>query len=137
MREVTAHKTNECNRAITIAAIDQPGSGGANHHYLMMLPHHVDAWKEDQKQHGEGATPVANCCSIRFQNGPIKEVGTNGVTHEALLAVVIDRLQSFQMGDYACRENAIALTKLEEALHWLNHRTQQRLARGVEGTQQK
>jgi hypothetical protein len=46
----------------------------------------------------------------------------------------IDRLQSFQSGDFACRENALALTKLEEALHWLDHRTKDRQRRGVEGT---
>lgn len=50
------------------------------------------------------------------------------------MAVVIDRLQGFQSGQYACRDNAIALTKLEEALMWLNKRTNDRIARGVEGT---
>ena len=75
--------------------------------------------------------------SLSFQNGPIKEAGVNGITHEVLLAVLIDRMRSFQDGDYACRENAIALTKLEEALMWLNKRTQGREARGVEGTHEK
>ena len=37
------------------------------------------------------------------------------------------------IGDFACRENALALTKVEEALHWLNHRTADRQRRGVEG----
>ena len=58
------------------------------------------------------------------------------VTHEVLLAILIDRLQSFQAGPYACRENALALTKLEEAQHWLQARTKARMARGVEGTSQ-
>jgi hypothetical protein len=56
------------------------------------------------------------------------------VTDEALLAIQIDRLRSFQSGKFACRENAIALTHLEEAMMWLNKRTENRLARGVEGT---
>jgi hypothetical protein len=47
--------------------------------------------------------------------------------------ICIDRLRSFQSGDFKCRENALALTKLEEALHWLNHRTRDRQSRGVEG----
>jgi hypothetical protein len=72
--------------------------------------------------------------SILFQNGPIPEKGTNGVTHEALLAILVDRMQGFQKGQYACRENAIALTHLEEALMWLQKRTRERVARGVEGT---
>ena len=74
---------------------------------------------------------------VEFQNGPIKEVGVNGVTNEALLAIVIDRLQGFQKGQFQCRENAIALTHLEDAMHWLQHRTNERLKRGVEGTHQK
>ena len=54
---------------------------------------------------------------------------------ETLLAVLIDRLQAFQTGPYACRENALALTHLQDAQHWLQHRTRARMARGVEGTQ--
>ncbi len=74
---------------------------------------------------------------ISFQNGPIKEVGVNGVTHEALLAILIDRLRSFQAGPYSNRANAIALTKMEEALMWLQQRTRERIKRGVEGTHAK
>ena len=54
--------------------------------------------------------------------------------NEDLIAIVIDRMRGFQSGDYACRDNAIALTKLEEALMWLRNRTNGREARGVEGT---
>jgi hypothetical protein len=68
-----------------------------------------------------------------FQNGPIAESGPNGISNEVLLAIVIDRLECFQKGQFACRENALALTKLQEAVHWLHHRTRERLARGVEG----
>jgi len=48
--------------------------------------------------------------------------------------MVLDRLQSFQSSEYHCRENALAITKLEEALFWLRARTDGREARGVEGT---
>jgi hypothetical protein len=75
-----------------------------------------------------------NITYINFQNGPINENGMNGVTQEVLLAIVADRLRSFQAGKYACRENAIALTKIEEAQHWLQSRTRARMSRGVEGT---
>lgn len=118
MREITTHRVNGCNESLRIMVLDEPGSGGANHKYGIDL------------LGGESCSgPVLN-----FQNGPIAEVGTNGVTHEALLAIVIDRLQAFQKGPFACRENALALTNLEQAVHWLNHRTQFRMARGVEGT---
>lgn len=49
-------------------------------------------------------------------------------------AIVIDRLRSFQSGPFSCRENALALTKCEEAMQWLHSRTLERMRRGVEGT---
>lgn len=113
-REITSHKLNGLNDAILVQAVGPDGPGGAPHDYLIT----------------GGDAPV----SVHFQQGPVQEVGPNGISNEALIAVVIDRLQSFQKGTFSCRENAIALTKLEEAMHWLHHRTRQRLARGVEGT---
>ena len=71
---------------------------------------------------------------IHFQEGPIKEYGVNGVCNEDLIAVVICRLDHFQESEYSCRENAQAITKLEEALLWLRKRTMGREQRGVEGT---
>lgn len=71
---------------------------------------------------------------IKFQVGPIKENGVNGCHHEDLIAIVIDRLACFQGSEFTCRENLLAITKLEEAMHWLRHRTDARKARGVEGT---
>lgn len=72
-------------------------------------------------------------CVIPFQSGPIPDVGINGVTNEALLAIVADRIKGFQSGPFGCRENALALTKIQEALHWLHHRTRERFIREVEG----
>ena len=71
---------------------------------------------------------------IHFQEGPIKECGVNGVCNEDLLLMVITRLQMFQDSPYKCRENAVAITKLEEAAMWLRKRTMDREVRGVEGT---
>lgn len=56
----------------------------------------------------------------------------DGTTNEEVLAVLIDRLQ-YLNGKFPCRENALAITKLEESLMWLNKRTASRQARGVEG----
>lgn len=126
-RLITDHQVNECNESLRIEVLDEPGSGGACHRYLISgyTPQSIDP---TCALAGGGET------LIEFQDGPIQEVGTNGLTHEALLAIVIDRLRSFQAGPYACRENALALTKLEEAQHWLHHRTRARFSRGVEGT---
>jgi len=75
--------------------------------------------------------------TIEFQHGPVTESGINGLQSEHLLAVLIHRLRCFQSGDFACRENDIAITKLQEALMWLEHRTKSRIDRGVEGTSQR
>ena len=117
-RTVSDHVVNPANDRITIEVTDEPGAGGANHVYWV---------------HFEDGQKVSPLC-IFFQNGPIAEAGINGLTHEVLLAIVADRLRSFQVGQFACRENAFALTKIEEAQHWLQQRTLARMRRGVEGT---
>lgn len=71
---------------------------------------------------------------IHFQEGPIKECGVNGICNEDLLVMVARRLEGFQNSEFRCRENALALTHIEEALLWLRKRTMGREARGVEGT---
>lgn len=74
---------------------------------------------------------------INFQEGPIKEAGVNGVMNEDLIAMVITRLEHFQKTGFACRENQMAITKLEEALLWLRKRTMGQEAEGKEGTHEK
>ncbi len=78
--------------------------------------------------------PSTILAEIHFQEGPIKECGVNGVNNEDLINMVICRLEHFQNTPYKCRENALAITKLEEALLWLRKRTMDREARVVEGT---
>ena len=58
---------------------------------------------------------------------------SNGATPEDLIAVTIGRLDKLN-GELPCRETSLAITKLEEALMWLNYRTVDRKRRGVEGT---
>lgn len=126
MRTLTDHKLNGLNEALAITVLDEPGAGGANHKYLIYLDERV---RNDPK---DGTVHLI----VDFQNGPIQEAGVNGVSGEALIAIVIDRLRSFQAGSFKCRENACALTHFEEGLMWLQKRTRDRLARGVEGTHQ-
>lgn len=125
MRKIDEHKINPLNDTIEINAIDEPGAGGANHKY------HINWMPIDN---GIDPTLGSNCLGISFQNGPINENGVNGITQEVLLVVVIDRLRSFQKGPFSCKANACALTHVEEALHWLQQRTIERMRRGVEGT---
>lgn len=121
LRELTSHKVNGLNEALAIEVLDEPGEGGACHEYRIMV---------------DGGAKVTRpvWCDIQFQNGPILEAGINGISQEALLAIVEDRLIKFQSGPFACRENAIALTKIQEAMMWLLKRTRDRMQRGVEGT---
>lgn len=123
-REIDSHRINPANDKLRITVTDEPGAGGANHAYRItgfLIP----------------GTQSQDDIVIRFQNGAISEAGVNGLTQEVLLAIIVDRLQCFQRGQFACRENAIALTHLETGLLWLQKRTLDRIARGVEGTQQK
>jgi len=116
-----SHKVNGVNDELTIDVQDEPGHGGACHRYMISFPNPM----------------VDNHYLIAFQDGPIKEVGTNGLTHEALLAILIDRMEGFQSGPYANEDNHVALVALKAALDALKLRTERRLARGVEGTHQK
>lgn len=122
MRQLYSHKVNGLKEALTILAMDEPGPGHSCHKYRT-----------------EYAENGLACCSqeVKFQEGPILESGVNGTSNEALLAIVEDRLLGFQSGPFACRENAIALTKIQEAMMWLQKRTMDRMRRGVEGTNQK
>lgn len=123
MRTITDHKVNGLNEALEIQA-GEPGSGNAPVFYNIFL-----------KPEGR---PDIVAAQLAFQNGPIKgPEDMNGITNEALLAVLIDRMRGFQSGDFKCKENACALTHMEEALMWLQKRTRDRVARGVEGTLNK
>ena len=130
MRELTDHRVNPANDRLRVLVTDAPGAGGANHRYEISG---FDPSTNPSLREGDLQPPAV----IIFQNGPIAESGVNGVTQEVLLAVIADRLRSFQAGQYACRENAIALMKIEEAQLWLHKRTLDRMRRGVEGTHQK
>ncbi len=151
-RSINSHAVNPANEAIKLWVIDAPGSGGANHQYVIAYPVKgapVPQMEEESVRlelpNGEeiiflsNSTLIHNCklytfTQINFQNGPIKEYGVNGFTHEVLLAIVADRLQSFQNGPYATNDNATALTHVQSATLWLHKRTMERNARGVEGT---
>lgn len=118
------HLTGECNELLTITPDPRdPDNGGASHEYYV---ENVCTTPDDP--------PPSVKLVVNFQRGPLKENGVNGVTNEALLAIVADRLRGFQSSKWACSENANALTKIEEALQWLHGRTRERKSRGVEGT---
>lgn len=128
MRSLTDHivSADLPQSQLRVDVRDEPGSGGANHAYT------ISGYQPALNPSVNELLPTEGML-VLFQNGPIKDAGLNGVTHEVLLAILIDRLRGFSKGPYPSRENAIALTKLEEALFWLQSRTRERIARGVEG----
>ena len=76
-----------------------------------------------------------NEMNFKFQNGTIKEVGENGLQWYELLKISLTIVQNLN-ANFPCRENDITITKIEEALMWQNKRTENRIARGVEGLSQ-
>lgn len=107
---------------------------------------------KDDEGNPTGGNTHGRGFSIEWQNGPttvpndaggVTALSPNGAFVEEIIEAAIDRLQWFN-GDagyqeekpakFRCRENSLAITHLEEALHWLQARTRDRLLRGVEGT---
>jgi hypothetical protein len=106
---------------------DEKGPGGAYHRYIICKTGET-AW-----QNGNNDTGILE--EIRFQKGPRKDENSQlGILDTDLLEIVRHRLQCFQQGEYSTRENAIALTHIEEALLWLNKRVEDRIERNVLGT---
>ena len=120
MRELsTIQKRENLNK---VFASDEPGKGGANHEYDIYPAQDFNADTEPY-------------IVIQFQNGARKLPDSqHGVLDTGLLEIVRDRLKGFQKGEFATRENAIALTHIEEALLWMNKRVEDRIERNVLGT---
>ena len=109
----------------TVMAVDEPGNGGANHHYVVQ-------YEGAEDEYG------TYCAHICFQNGPRKDPNADGgVLDTDLLEIVRDRLKGFQSGEFASDYNGQALLHVEEALMWLNRRVEDRIERQVLGTNNK
>ena len=129
MRILKAGNEGSVNPVLNIHVLDEPGVGGAHHEYEV----YIDETKVPMPEGGLRGFVA----KVHFQTGAIAEAGINGCTNEALLAIVVDRLECFSKGPFPSRETSIALTKCQEALHWLTHRTRERELRGVEGLHAK
>ena len=107
---------------------DVIGPGNGRHNYRIVPKGHDPI----ETENGGDARTLGE---IQFQHGPRNADGSIcGVLDNELLEIVRHRLQSFQSGKYATRENAIALTHIEEALLWMCKRTEDRAERNVLGT---
>ena len=98
----------------------------------------LEAHNVDAEGRPAGGTTIGRGFKIDWQNGPLAVDGVrvepNGAFVEDVIAAALGRIQHYQTSKFRCRENALAITKLEEALHWLGARTRDRERRGVEGT---
>ena len=74
---------------------------------------------------------------IDWQDGPLgrgdDRKAPNGAFVETVISAAIKRLEFYNEGKFRCRENSLAITHLQEALHWLEARTREREERQVEG----
>ena len=73
-----------------------------------------------------------NWIAFKIQDGPILENGHNGCQLDTIIHVAKLMLEGLNKR-HGCRENSIAITKLDEALLWLDKRRKDRIFRGVEG----
>ena len=94
--------------------------------------------QQDENGNPTGGSVRGTGLSIDWQDGPLGRGEDRKEPNGAFVETVIDaarqRIQFYQDSKFKCRENDIALTKLEEALLWLNKRTADRDKRQVEGT---
>ena len=114
------HDGHGLNESIEITSDDRdPNAGGASHVYDFTI----------------AGQSVGH---LQFQHGARNVPGSvPGLTEAAVFVAAIDRYRAFQAGPFACRENAIILTKLEECLHWTRARADARAKRGVLGKNEK
>lgn len=141
MRRLTSHRiVKEDQKTEAVSFEDEPNKdvgidvhdvvipkGEAPYHYVLYI------------KKGDFSQKVADLRFHKSEKGRVNEQGepcptpTNGITIEALIAVCIDRLEKWQEGPFACRENKKALLGLTTALVRIQERTEDRIKRGVKG----
>lgn len=102
---------------------DEKSHGGVHHEYVVI-------------QCDDNGDPIRDkpvLAKIQFQKGGRAVNGINGCTNEDLIGIVMHRLSCLQSGEFPSEFNNKALAALDSGLFWLTKRTQDRLARGVEG----
>ena len=85
--------------------------------------------KINETEDTKGIPPTV---SFTIQSDPIKEVGVNGIQAVDMLEYIKCLFESLNE-TFPCRENSLTITKIEEAIHWQEARTKNRIKRGVEG----
>ena len=120
MRKITTHVEND--RQPKLLAGENVAPGNAPQKYVIMY------------DEASGTPNVVNLIELDIN---FISLESDGVTNEVLLAIVIDRLEGFQAGPFACEENQNALDAARLSLETLHSRTRERLNRGVENKHEK
>lgn len=74
-------------------------------------------------------------CKGNRQNA--NDLRQEGLFTETLIQVAKEYLESVNVGEMATRETSMVITKLDEALMWINKRSEDRKRRGVQSSYQK
>lgn len=82
---------------------------------------------------GDGIT-IVFCKGNKEDESALRQ---EGVFTETLLQTVKQYLESVNVGALANQEDSMAITKIDEALMWINKRAEDRKTRGVQGTYKK
>lgn len=110
------------NEDIVVMRDNRDASNGQGSHFYLFFRGDV-----------EGEDAIVG--RLAFQHGPRKDPGSvPGLTEGAVLAALMDRLEGFQSGPFACEENELALTHLQRAMFWLRKRVEKRAKAGTLGT---
>lgn len=100
--------------------------------YKMTIEHNFIT---DENENPAGGTSTAAGISIEWQNGPMTTPeDQNGAFVIDVIQIAIDRINFYNDSKFRCRENSLAVTKLEEAIHWLESRRTRRAQEGILGS---
>lgn len=136
MRTIVDHHDGFGLNEACIIEADEPGPGGASHKYTIRRVLTEEERIGQARRRPTGETVIV--AEIQFQKGPRTEhTSTPGCLESALLAIVVDRMASFNAGPFSSRENAVVKTHCEDAMNWLWRRAKSRVSRGVLGTMAK
>lgn len=120
----TAYNINPNIQATNVLDGENPTGGDVTLHVTKLgdteFPAMYIAWQDGPR----GETDV---------DGNLVLADPNGAFVEDVLWAALQRLEFFNEGKFRCRENSLAITKIEEALFILKDRQLSRSDRGVEG----
>ena len=124
-REITTHKGGLLNDQLTIIAPPLEKTNDLGDHLYGVL---YDRYP------GQPCSPKGQCQILFHAGNPKDEI--RGISNEALMAILIDRYESFQRGPFAHHINEHTIAMLKCAMVLQQERTHERSMRCVEGKQE-